>query len=367
MLQNIYNKLQQKITGLTYFFIKIREILKKNIGLFKMLSWTITSSYFFLMSMLNGPIGTVGKFAEKFGLTMSGFTLGFPGIAMWQNNMCFHPETLIKLNNNVYKKLSNIQLNDILIDNNKIFAICIFDITNISNLSIYNYKDIIVTGNHLVYENNKFIRVKESNCKKIVCYDTNKLLCLVTQSGIIKINDIIFKDYLDTHDIHVNHNIHKIIENKLNNNSVLNFSLRERDQDLIWGFSENTLMYDDFNKKYIKVKELNIGSIINTTKIIGIIKINKSAITPYIYERNNKTIIISGNQLIKENNLWIRAFMSKYTYKLCHTNVDNMPNFISFVTNNNKIIINELEIADFFETNDSKINQFIDEYINNSI
>lgn len=368
MLQNIYDKLQKKITALMYFFLKIRESLKKNIGLFKMLSWTITSSYFFLMSMLNGPIGTVGKFAEQFGLAMSGFTLGFPGIALWQNNMCFHPNTLIKLNNNHYKKLSNIHLNDILIDNNKVIAICIFDITNIKNLSIYNYKDIIVSGNHLVYENNKFIRVKDSKKKKNIFYDSNKLLCLVTQSGIIKINDIIFKDYLDTHDKHINHDIHQIIENKLNNNSLLNFSEpKERDPDLLWGICENTYIYDNFNQKYIKINELNIGTIINNTKIIGIIKIDKFAVTPYIYEKDNQSIILSGNQLIKENNMWIRVSKSKYTNKLYHTDYDNMPNFISFVTNNNKIIIGQLEIADFFETNDNKTNKIIDQHVLSSL
>ena len=372
MLQNIYDKLQKKITALMYFFLKIRESLKKNIGLFKMLSWTITSSYFFLLSMLNGPIGTVGKFAEQFGLAMSGFTLGFPGIALWQNNMCFHPDTLIKLNNNVSKKLLDIQVNDILIDNNKVLAVCIFDITNIKNLSIYNYKDIIVSGNHLVYENNKFIRVKDSALlkqkKKIISYDSNKLLCLVTQSGIIKINDIIFKDYLDTHDKYINHDIHQIIENTLNNKSLLNScGVKERDPDLLWGISENTYIYDNINLKYIKVNSLTIGTIINNTKIIGIIKIDKSAITPYIYEKDNQIIILSGNQLINENNIWIRASMSKYTNKLYHTDYDNMPNFISFVTDNNKITINQLEIADFFETNDRKINEIIDQHVLSSL
>lgn len=212
------------------------------------------------------------------------------------------------------------------------------------------------------------LELKTLKKKKNIFYDSNKLLCLVTQSGIIKINDIIFKDYLDTHDKHINHDIHQIIENKLNNNSLLNFSEpKERDPDLLWGISENTYIYDNFNQKYIKINELNIGTIINNTKIIGIIKIDKFAVTPYIYEKDNQSIILSGNQLIKENNMWIRVSTSKFTNKLYHTDYNNAPNFISFVTNNNKIIIGQLEIADFFETNDNKTNKIIDQHVLSSL
>jgi len=371
IIKKVYDRIQNSVAAITIYFLRMREGLKRNIGLFKLLSLTITNSYFFLISMVNGPIAKVGWFAEKFGLAMAGFTLGFPGIAIWQN-LCFDPDTVIKLNNNLSKKIIDININDILINNNKILATCIFDINQYFE-PIYDYKNVIVSGNHIVKENNKFIRIKDSNLSNLITYKKNKLVCLVTELGLIEINSILFKDYLDTHNKYINQDIQRIVEQKLNNeneNSIFNEKMLnyDRNSDLLSGIAENTYIFDIKKNKYIKISDLNIGDKINDTNIIGRININKKFITPYLYKNDdNLSIVLSGNQLIKENNKWIRASFSIYTTKINYNNTLEIPNFINFVTTNNKISINNLVLADFLETKDYMTNQIIDELIDQDI
>lgn len=359
IILKIYKKIKDIIVAISYSLLKIREGLKKGNALFRMLNWTIVTSYYFMISMLLGPIGMVGKFAETWGVTLAGFTLGIPGIALWYSEMCFDPDTYILLNNYSKKKIKDITLSDVLINNNNVVGILKFDINK--EITIYNYNDVFVTGNHFVKENDIFKRVKDSINAKPILYNKNELICLVTSSGIININNIIFKDYLDTHNVNINQDIHKIVELKLNENIQLNF---KRSLDLLWGISENTTILSN-NKnilaKYLKIGD-NIGDNIENNIIKAIIYIDSKYITHYLYKNNNNTYILSGNLLILEENKWIRTSMSKYVTKTYSND-----NFIHFITTNNKISLNNLEITDFSETNDIITNEIISDLIDNAI
>ena len=54
------------------------------------------------------------------------------------------------------------------------------------------------------------------------------------------INNVIFSDYLDTHDISINHDIHRTIEGHLNSGKFI--GTRPRINDLLWGFGEKTIL-----------------------------------------------------------------------------------------------------------------------------
>ena len=230
----------------------------------------------------------------------------------------------------------------------------IFNIEN-NIVPMFNYKNIIVSGDHIVLENNVFIRIKESNLSKPIFYKKNKLICLVTKKGIININELLFKDYLDTHDIIINHKIHRIIENSLNYKTIDSF---KRNPDLLWGFSINTVV--NYKGTYIILKNIKIGDIILGSRVTGIIHISKNILTSYEYSYNNFKIYVSGNQLVKEDNIWIRVSQSKYSRKVAPINI----NYINFTTENNLIIINTILFRDFIETKNIKtvtsINNLVD-------
>ena len=81
-----------------------------------------------------------------------GFLAAGMGIAF-----CFDPDTLIDMEDGKRKKISCIAIGD------KIKNGIVEGIIKASskNIDMYDYKNIIVSGEHLVYEN-KWIRVKES-------------------------------------------------------------------------------------------------------------------------------------------------------------------------------------------------------------
>ena len=355
MVENIYTRLQNSVAAITHFFLKLRDGLKKQIGLFKILSWTVAHSYYFLYSLVKGPVGKFGKFGEKWGLAASVFTLGMPGAATWFSSVCFDPTTPIKLINNKIVKIEDIKINDILLDNNTVLSVLIFNIEN-NIVPMFNYKNIIVSGDHIVFENNKFIRIKESYLSKPIFYKKNTLICLVTEKGFININGVLFKDYLDTHNITINHKIHKIIENSLNSKPIDSF---KRIPDLLWGFSQNTVV--NYKGNRIILKNIKIGDMVLGSKVTGITHISQNILTSYEYLCYNFKIFVSGNQLVKEDDKWIRISQSNYSRKIEPINID----YINFTTENNLICINSMLFRDFIETNDIKtvtsINNLVDD------
>ena len=55
-----------------------------------------------------------------------------------------------------------------------------------------------MTGSHLVKYDNKWIRVSEHPDSESIPYELTKIVCLVTKQGIIEVNNMTFKDYLET-------------------------------------------------------------------------------------------------------------------------------------------------------------------------
>ena len=77
---------------------------------------------------------------------------------------------------------------------------CITSIMKLSstNVDMYNYNDIIVSGKHVVYEDGKCIKVE--NSKKAIFipkYANKEIWCITTASKQIHIEDTIFCDYDD--------------------------------------------------------------------------------------------------------------------------------------------------------------------------
>lgn len=348
MVEKVYMRLQNTVATMTYFFLKLREGIKRQLGLFKMLSWTIAHSYYFLRSLMEGPVGDFAKIGSDMGQAMAAFTLGDSGLSLWQGTVCFDPSTQITLKNGIIKTINNIFLEDILLDGSIVKAWCEFDISS-QIVTMYDFNGIIVSGDHIIYENNKPIRVCESKFSKPFYYNKNKLICLITDTGKIVIKNFVFGDYLDTHDNEVNKDIQIIVESTLNTKPVI--SKKSRISDLTWGFS-------NFSSQ---LNKYNIGDVNNGNKILGKIIISKDFITPYKYKcNNNKYIVVSGNVLVNENNKWIRIAQSNKA-TLFKDNISDY--YVNFITDNNQIFINNTIFTDFMETADHLANNLIDNLV----
>ena len=352
MVNKIMKRLENSISATLFFFLKLRESLKRQFAIYNLLSKTILHSSYYLSSLINGPVVKMGVYGEKIGSSMASFTLGIPGIILWNSSLCFDPSTIVKLHNNINISIKNLKPGDKLLDGSIVEVVCEFNIEQI-DVKMFNYKNIIVSSHHIVLENNKYIRVKKSIYAKKILYKKNILICLITNTGNIKINNIIFKDYLDTHDIGVNNQINKKIEKFLNKGNFNNYN--NNSSDLISGFNENTVV----NNK--KLRDLKIGELFSNNKIIGIIKINKSFITPYKYSFNKNNILVSANCLVFENNKWIRVCNSKYGSYIPKKNNNN---YINFITINNILHFNNILFRDFVETSNYHLNNSIDDIVN---
>ena len=93
---------------------------------------------------------------------------------------------------------------------------------------MFNYKNIVVSGDHIVIGNNTPVTIEQS---------VYELVCLVTNTALIHINDIIFRDCLDTHNLPTSLEMYRIIETHLNNTP----NQTVRDNDLLWRFSKDTI------------------------------------------------------------------------------------------------------------------------------
>ena len=230
-----------------------------------------------------------------------------------------------------YKKIRDINIGDYLINANKVLAT--IKVKNIKK--IYKFKNILVKGDHLIYHDNKWSRIADiSGAEKIENYNGN-IVCLVTENGIININNCIFKDYLDTHNPHINKTVRKIVNNNLNSNNCNQSGCN----DLLAGFP-----------KYTKV----------TGKIKGHVSIGIGEITEYKY----KNTILSGNIIVKENNEWIRVADSKYSFFLGK----NTEEYVNYITEDNIILINDRIIGrDFVEIGDPFFNSQLDAIVDRLI
>ena len=86
-------------------------------------------------------------------------------------------------------------------------------ILNTEHIKMYNYKGYILSGNVLVYDNEIWNRVWECNESIITDYNEPYLYHTIVKNHIIKLNNIIIRDYLET-DFNVG--INNIVLNNLN-------------------------------------------------------------------------------------------------------------------------------------------------------
>jgi len=105
---------------------------------------------------------------------------------------CFLPDTEITMADGSKKKIIDVELKDNIKVGGNVFATAKFLITN-----LYDYKGVKVSGSHMVNENNKWIRVEDSDIAKSLGNDEHVVYTLGTQNRRIVINNILFTDYFE--------------------------------------------------------------------------------------------------------------------------------------------------------------------------
>lgn len=182
-IPNIFTSLFGSFSTMTIEFEKIsigiRDLLGKTIGI--MVS---------IMYILDGSIKTMGS--------------GFNFVA--KIGKCFHPNTLVQLQNDEIKYMKDLNLGDVL--KNGSIVESVMKINNKNNsIPFYvikgvgvNGNDIYVTGSHFVYDeiSNRFIPVENYYKAKLVTnIKTDWFSCLITSDHNIHIGSERFWDWDD--------------------------------------------------------------------------------------------------------------------------------------------------------------------------
>lgn len=178
----IFEKTQSLMNTIMYSFYKINNIMKRLFANFRLMIYTLEASQMTIKSTWDGPIGKTARFWGK-------------GLDFFIDAFCFSPDTLVSINGKEKCKISEVKLGDN-IQNSIVYGIMKTKAPN----TLYNYKDVIVSGNHYVREDNKWLKVKDSEISKLIHKPENVdyLYSLWTNNHRILINNIEFADYEET-------------------------------------------------------------------------------------------------------------------------------------------------------------------------
>lgn len=355
-VESTVKRISNSYAAVVYFQEKFKLILRKQAAMFAVFKQFAQSMKFLLYSFGHGPVPKLINFLMYYTTLMIVmlvlcvlciFDIPFVSwIICPICAICFDEKTPIKLNDGKITEIKNLKLKQKIYQGGTIEGI----IRVISGKTdMYNYKNTLVSGSHLIFESNQWKRVEDSLQAQKVEYDESKILhCLITENNLIVSGKNKFSDYQETNDSLINLSIQRIISKHLNKGNLVQ-SYDDICHQYYWGFSENTLID---NKK---ITDINIGDIVNNKKVLGKVELNGSNVIWYLY----KNILVSGSQLVNENGLWLRVHQSKYSEKLDYS-FDKMYHLI---IENNEIIINGIKFTDFCETCDENVNEEIDNLV----
>lgn len=329
---------------LQYYKAKLNELMKQKMAFISIVAMFAKAVGVTLWVLINGPLPQMVSFLQDwwvvFLIVMVLCMLClffFPFFTGWLwfcplCVLCFSPDTQIIMNNGKIKKIRDINIGENVKDGGKViskFKIYIGD----KKCPMYEYNGTIVSGSHIVYENGKPIRIEDSDKSIEINYNMDYIYCLNTENHkIIDINGNIFSDFHESDNIYANYEI----VNTLNRNRDINYSPYNIFHLYQWGINDNTYIKMN-NGKWKMAKNINIGDKLwKNNKVYGIVNHDCNHMKFYKGIGDKRGSIISGSQIIYEDDKWIRVNMSK-KYKPCIIDRDNKA--LSIFTENHTFVI----------------------------
>ena len=201
---------------------------------------------------------------------------------------CFDKNTVVILQNGSKKKIIDVEIGDMLIDNNEVTGKIKVE-TKGSNMFYLN--SIIVSDTHIVNYNHKWIPVcKHPLARKLPVYDEPFLYCLNTSNKTISINGYLFTDWDEIYD-------DDILSIKKNTyNSVKEISDIHKYLDS--GFVDKTLILLK-NGSAKEIRNIEIGDILYNGEIVyGVVLINGINLNEqYIFNLGNDIFVEGGTNI----------------------------------------------------------------------
>ncbi len=251
---------------------------------------------------------------------------------------CFAGDTIVTLNNKKQIKFKDLNIGDILHDGS-----CVTAIMKLSSRDqdFYNLNNIIVTGNHSVYYDNKtWIPVsKHPDSYLIETFRESFIYCVNTDTKTIKIDKFIFADWDDLD----NNDLCDIRNNCCNKTDLPHdFTKKDIHKYLDAGFDEDTNIELEDGRS-IKIKDIEVNDNLRFGEnVVGIVKIDCSdmlGLCEYNIHENN-TLNCTKNILIKD-------LGNINTFDLIPYNIKKSKYAYHLLTNNGSFVINGFRVGDY--------------------
>lgn len=296
----MYKKVENLMGMVLYSFLKINNLMKRVYANFRLAVYSLEASQMAIRSTWDGPIGgTVRTWA--------------PVADFFTDFFCFGEETII-----LDRPISQISIGI-----GDIYGIFKF----LAPKTLYNYRGVLISGNHLVYHNNKWTLVKETGSTK-VDYNGKYIYSLLTHSHRIQIGSIIAADYEETDQlVEIQKNL--CLKNLKSSDNIDNKRITPNlvsDSVKIW--VENRL---------VRIDQIEVGSYLqNGNRVLGI-AIVKTRIPTY----NGYGI----HNIVFSNKGW----------HLLENIVDK-----NYVTNNEQVYYNLITTNGYYRTEDYVLRDYIE-------
>lgn len=164
---------------------KLQDTFNKIMGISSGFLYMVDSGHMTYKSLYNGPLGNTFRFLED-------------------QVACFHPETMIELENGTAKQIQYVRIGDKLKNGVKVIATMIIE-GNKNNSHINPYYRmyskqlqtyIYVTGSHHVMKDKHDITVnRHPHAEKMENLETDTFSCLITEDHYIPIGEYLFMDW----------------------------------------------------------------------------------------------------------------------------------------------------------------------------
>tara|TARA_Y100000780_G_scaffold232460_1_gene264207 strand:+ start:5516 stop:7063 length:1548 start_codon:yes stop_codon:yes gene_type:complete len=287
-------------------------------------TWELAAAYTAIFGVAAGFIGVVVTGAED----IIGNTRGVP-----KAPMCFDERTELELLDGSVKNIREIKLNDVLQDGGIVTAF--FKVSQ-NDMDMYSLNNTIVSGNHSVIFNNKWISVSEHpHSIRLFNYNKKYLYCLNTTTKNICINNITFSDWDDID----NDELISLRENL----SDKKIEYRNIHNKLDSGFNEESILTLECGKKF-RLGDIKIGDNVNLGgEVKGIVYITTHDLDIYNININNNNVKCCKNNIICDN-LGNDSNLNLFNKdKLIHK-----PEYLlHLITENGYIEINNIKFKDY--------------------
>ncbi len=345
--QKFYSAISKYVIGAIYSLNKMRNGMRRSLSGFNLVFHSLEHTRNSLQSLIDSPpVKLAVALVEPIDWIMDKGSRLF----------CFNEELVLEKENLEKVYIANIKVGDVLSDGSTIIAKQTF----YKEQPLYKCiaenitYPIYVTGEHKVKNGNKYIDVKDSNLFILSEKNSSVLYCITTDTGIINIEGILFKDYSESKNKYLNYTANSLILSKLNND-VESVKYASEVNELEHGFCGNTLI--ETAKGLRSIKEINIGDKLDGDNyVIGTVELLSDHFQFYEYN----TLTLTSNIKVSEDGVWKNIEKSNNAVR-----VSNKPQkCCNLITSNGTIpVFYKQTFRDYCEVSDEFTNDKIDEIL----